>query len=286
MATDIAFALGVLALVARSIPPALRLFLLTLAIVDDLGAILVIAVVYSSSIDARWLAASVAVTGVVVLLRAAGLVSTPLFVGCGVALWICFHGAGVHATLAGVVMGLLVPATPALTRELVHSRADELLDVFSPAAAARRTRIARQSVSQLEWLEHHLHGWTSFLIVPVFALANAGTAIGGDAIAAAAGSAVTLGVVLGLVVGKLVGIAGASWLAVRLGLSDLPEGCTWRQLVGVACLGGIGFTVSIFIANLAFEDARLVDEAKLGVLAASVAAALLGTALLRVRPRR
>ncbi len=284
MATDIAFALGVLALVARSLPPALRLFLLTLAIVDDVGAIVVIAVFYTSTIDGWWLAAAVATLGLVVLMRLAGSVSTPLFVGLGGLLWLTLHASGIHATLAGVVMGLLVPATPALTREIVHSRTDDLLDVFTPAAAQETTRIARQSVSQLEWLEHHLHGWSSFVIVPVFALANAGIPLGSQAMSDASTSSVSWGIVLGLVVGKTLGISAAARLAVRAGVADLPDGATWRQLYGVAVLGGIGFTVSLFIANLAFTDGQLVDRARVGILAASVLASLVGAALLRSKP--
>jgi NhaA family Na+:H+ antiporter len=286
MATDIAFAVGVLALVAPAIPPALRLFLLTLAIVDDIGAILVIAVFYSSSIELAWLG----VAGLVVLgvlgLRRLGLAATPWFVVLGIALWVAIYESGVHPTIAGVVMGLLAPATPALDREIVRSRADELVDVFTPQAALDTTRIARQAVSQLEWLEHQLHASSSLLIVPLFALANAGVELTAATLDDASSSTVTVGVVLGLVVGKIVGIVGATWGVVRLGRADLPTGATWRQVLGVAALGGIGFTVSLFIGGLAFEDANLVDEAKIGVLASSVLATLVGIALLRSMPLR
>ena len=281
MATDIAFALGVLALVARSIPPAVRLFLLTLAIVDDIGAIVVIAVFYTSDLDATWFAGAVAVFAVALVARGLGAVSTALFVALGAGLWICLHASGVHATLAGVAMGLLVPTRPGLTREIVISRAEQLLDVFSPEAAQETRRIARHSVSQLEWLEHELHGWSSLVIVPVFALANAGVPLGTDVVVDAASSPVTLGVLLGLVVGKLVGIAGGAWLAVRLGLAAPLGDATWRQLAGVAALGGIGFTVSLFITDLAFEDQQVVDEARIGILAASVLASVIGALLLR-----
>jgi NhaA family Na+:H+ antiporter len=283
MATDIAFALGVLALVARSIPPAIRLFLLTLAIVDDIGAILVIAIFYSAGIDPYWLAAAVGIVGIVALLRTLGLVDTPLFVALGIVLWLAVQASGVHATLAGVVMGLMVPAVPALTREIVRSRSDELIDVFTPAAARETTRMARQSVSQLEWLEHELHGWSSFFIVPVFALANAGIVLRADSFGDAATSTVTLGVVVGLVVGKTVGITAASWIAIRARVADLPQDTTWRQLVGAGVLGGIGFTVSLFITGLAFEDPALTDEAKVGIMIASLLASAIGFALLRAK---
>jgi len=281
MATDIAFAVGVLALVAPSIPSGVRLFLLTLAIVDDIGAILVIALFYSSSIEVTWLGVAGVVVAAVLLLRRLGFDTTPPFVLLGIGLWIAVYESGVHPTVAGVVMGLLAPATPALTREIVRSRTDDLLDVFSPETARETARIARQAVSQLEWIEHQLHGWSSLLVIPLFALANAGIELSADSLDAASTSTITAGIVVGLVVGKLVGIAGATWGAVRLGWADVPNGASWRQLVGVAALGGIGFTVSLFISSLAFDSPTQVDEAKVGVLAASVLATVLAWALLR-----
>lgn len=283
MATDIAFAIGVLALVAPGIPSAVRLFLLTLAIVDDIGAIVVIAVFYTSSLDAGWLLAAALATVTVVLLRRLGFTAPLLFAALGVGLWVALHASGVHATIAGVVMGLLAPATPALNHEIVRSRTDELLDVFSPEAARQTTRIARQAVSQLEWLEHELHGWSSLAIVPVFALANAGVRLTAESLSGATTSTLTLGVVLGLVLGKTVGITGASWVAIRLGVADRPDDVTWRQLIGAAALGGIGFTVSLFITALAFDAPAPVDEAKVGVLVASLLATALATLLLRDR---
>jgi NhaA family Na+:H+ antiporter len=284
MATDIAFALGVLALIAPTIPSSVRLFLLTLAIVDDIGAILVIAVFYSSSVDPSWLAASAGVVLAIVVLRRNGFAASSLFASLGVCLWLMVHESGVHATVAGVVMGLLAPAEPELTREIVRSRTDELVDVFSPEAARETSRIARQAVSRLEWIEHQLHGWSSLLIVPLFALANAGVHLTADSAREALTSSLTIGVVLGLVVGKTVGISVASWLAVRLGWADLPAGATWRHLLGAATLGGIGFTVSLFIAALAFDHPVLVDNARIGVLAASVVATVPAFLLLR-KPR-
>ena len=285
MATDIAFAIGVLALIARSAPPGVRLFLLTLAIVDDIGAIVVIALFYSDGVSAAWLLAAFGFACAVPVLRRLGVTATPVFVVVGVGLWLALRAAGVHPTLAGVVMGLMVPATPALTREIVRSRADELLDVFSPKTARQTTRMARQSVSQLEWLEHELHGWSSFVIVPVFALANAGVRLDAEVIRDAATSSVTIGVLLGLVVGKTAGISIAAWLATRFGVAELPEDVAWRQLVGAAALGGIGFTVSLFISGLAFDGVAITREAKIGVIASSIIAAILGSALLRMRSK-
>ena len=285
MATDIAFAIGVLALVAPRAPSSLRVFLLALAIVDDIGAIIVIAVFYSKSLAPAWLAAALAIVVLVYALRSRSSTLTPLFVALGAALWFCLHEAGVHATLAGVVMGLLAPAAPRLDREIALSRGDELLDVFTPEAARETLRIAKLSVSELEWLLHGLHPVSSLIVVPIFALANAGVSLSADQLDSALTSKVTLGIILGLVAGKLVGITGAAWLAHRSGLAQLPPDTRWAQIAGVAALGGIGFTVSLFITDLAFESSALVDEAKVGILAASVAASALGAVLLRSRRR-
>ena len=286
MATDIAFALGVVAVVGRGLPSSLRLFLLTLAIVDDLGAIVVIAFFYSGGLQWPWLGVAVALVAAVYALRQAGIMSPSLFVMLGIGLWVALHESGAHATLAGVAMGLLAPIRPGLDREIVLSRSDELLDVFSPEAARTTSRLARLSVSEMEWLEHTLHPWTSLVVVPVFALANAGVVVSTSALGEAASSPVTWGVVLGLVVGKTAGITAAAWLGCRLGLAVLPTGARWSQLVGVAALGGIGFTVSLFVTGLAFDDPRLVEEAKVGVLASSLLASLVGALVLVAARRR
>lgn len=284
MATDIAFALGVAALVGRSLPPGLRLFLLALAIVDDIGAILVIAVFYSSGLAMSWLAGGVALVGLVYALRRVGVFYPPLFVAIGTAMWLALHESGVHPTLAGVAMGLLAPARPTLDPEDVASRRDELLDLHSPKAARRTSKLARSSVSQMEWLEHGLHPWTSLGIVPVFALANAGVSLSSSALGDAARSPVAWGALVGLVVGKTIGISGFAWLATRTGISALPAGATWRQVIGTAALAGIGFTVSIFVTGLAFDGVDLVAEAKIGILAASLIATGLAAALLLGAP--
>jgi NhaA family Na+:H+ antiporter len=271
----------VLALVGRGLPSSLRLFLLTLAIVDDIGAILVIALFYSGGIVVGWLAAAVAVFAVAVVVRSRGIVFTPIFVGFGLVLWLLVHASGLHATLAGVAMGLLAPAKPTLARSIVVSRAEQMLDVFSPEAARSTSRMAQLAVSQLEWLLHGLHPWATLVIVPIFALANSGVPLSIGSLDAALSSRVGLGVLVGLVVGKTVGISAASWLGCRLGLATLPSGVRWAQLVGIATVGGIGFTVSLFITGLAFDDPALVDEAKIGILAASVTASVLGMVVLR-----
>ena len=254
MATDTAFALGVLALLGARIPPGLKLFLLTLAVVDDIGAIAVIAVFYSNDVQAEWLAGAALTIAVVVLMQRLGVRYAFAYVAPALVLWVCVFQSGVHATIAGVVLGFLTP--------VVDSRGRRVIDT----------------------LEHRLHPWTSFLVVPVFVLANAGIVLGGDAVRAAASSSITWGVATGLVAGKTVGIVAASLVCVALGLSRLPDGSSFRQLTGVAALAGIGFTVSLFIADRSFTLGAL-DEAKIGILAGSVLAGVIGTGVLARRAR-
>ena len=280
MATDIAFALGVVTVLGRRVPAPLKLFLLTLAIVDDIGAILVIAVVYSDSIALPWLAAAVAVVAAVVLLRWARVVHHALYVALGVGLWLCVFESGVHATIAGVVMGLLTPALPfqpELESEAIVDTLEGQADL-SVADVHRVSFLVRSSVPLAERLAALLHPWTSYLIIPLFALANAGIVLSASRFSV--DSDILVGVVLGLVIGKVVGITAASWVAVRLGFGALPAGTRWSQLVGVAALGGIGFTVSLFVAGLAFDPGPGQDEAKVGILLASVSAAVVGSAIL------
>jgi NhaA family Na+:H+ antiporter len=287
MATDIAFALGVLALLGDRVPAALKVLLLGLAIADDLGAIAVIALFYAEDLDQRWLLAAVAGLVLVVLMRRARIWYPPVYVVVGIGIWACTLESGVHATIAGVALGLLTPARPLLQLHDADRLADRLsTDVDVTADEVRHLEFElRESISVAERLEAALHPWSSYVVVPVFALANAGVPISVDAIEGALGSRVTLGVVLGLVVGKLVGVTGFAWLAVRLGLARLPAGLAWRHVVGMAGLAGIGFTVSIFVAGLAYGDPTLVDEAKLGVLAASTIAAVVGAVVLLGGPR-
>jgi NhaA family Na+:H+ antiporter len=281
MATDIAMAVGVLSLLGSRVAPSLKLFLLALAIVDDIGAILVIALFYSEDIELEALLVAVLLAVSIVVARRLGINAVPVYGILGVAMWLALHESGLHTTLVGVVLGLMAPTRPVRQRELVDETA--LTDLSTVASARETTRLARESVSVVEWLEHLLHPWTSFVIVPLFALANAGIPLTASALSAAATSRITLGVVLGLVVGKLVGVAGATWLAVRLRVGALPSDVTRRGVLGVAALAGIGFTVSIFVAGLAFDDAARQNEAKVGILAASILAALVGAAILLAR---
>ena len=285
MATDIAMALGVLALAgSRVVPPALALFLLALAIVDDIGAILVIAVFYSDGIDGRWLLTAGLCVAAVLLLRAARIAWTPAYVAVGVAMWFATHEAGVHATLAGVVLGLLAPTTPYIDSGDLDDA--DVVDLHGAGAARSTAVMARHSISVVERLEYLLHPWSSYAIVPLFALANAGIEISGESLGDAVGSRVVWGVIVGLVVGKPLGITLATWIATRSGLASLPPGIAMTQIAAVGVVAGIGFTVSLFVADLAYAGEDVLDAAKLAVLAASTVAGLTGLAVLRAIGRR
>jgi NhaA family Na+:H+ antiporter len=279
IATDIAFVLGVVALLGRRVPPALQVFLLTLAIVDDIGAIAVIAVFYADSTSLGWLAAAGAVVAVVVALRWAQVVHPIAYVALGIALWLCAYRSGVHATIAGVVMGLLTPAGPFPDRRAAGTLGGSHEDrPGARTAGLGEVPSAPAEVPPTDRLIALLHPWTSYVVVPLFALANAGIEIRGDSLSGA--GPVLAGVVVGLVVGKVAGITGAVWLATRTGLARLPEGVSWAQLVGAAALAGIGFTVSLFVAGLAFDASAPADDARTGILVASVLAAAAGTTIL------
>ncbi len=277
MATDIAFAVGVLSLLGDRISTPLKVFLLSLAIVDDIGAIIVIAVFYTSDLATSWLALALATTVAVVVLARLKIWYTPLYILLGSVLWYAMFRSGVHATIAGVIMGLLAPAGALIAPGEVRPIDVASLDAEGLRAAKFRMN---ESVSVAARLERNLHPITGFVIIPMFALANAGIEISGDSLRDALGSGVTIGVVFGLVVGKVVGVSLFTIGAVRLGISALPSGATVRHIVGVAAIAGIGFTVSLFVTGLAFDDLALQDEAKVGILAASAVAALVGVVIL------
>lgn len=277
MATDIAFAVGILSLLGNRISTPLKVFLLSLAIVDDIGAIIVIAVFYTSDLATGWLALAAATTVAVVVLTRLKIWYMPMYVLLGLVLWYAMFRSGVHATIAGVIMGLLTPAGALLAPGEVGP-----IDVVSLDAEGLRSAKFRmnESVSVAARLERNLHPITGFVIIPLFALANAGIEISGDSLRNALGSGVTIGVVFGLVVGKVVGVSLFTIGAVRLGISALPSGATVRHIVGVSAIAGIGFTVSLFVTGLAFDDLVLQDEAKVGILAGSAIAALVGVVIL------
>lgn len=282
MATDIAFALGVMSLLGKRVPTQLKLFLLTLAIVDDVGAIAVIAIFYSKGFSAPWFAIAVGLLVLVFIMQKVKIWYTPVYVLIGVVVWYAVLESGVHATIAGVALGLLTPATP-LQREVEPG--EVVGTVVDPedlnAASARRANLyVRESVSVAERLETLIHPFSSFIILPVFALANAGIELSSDGIRDASTSTVTLGIILGLIVGKTVGVSLFAYLAVASGISSLPRNVTWPQVVAVAMLAGIGFTVALFITGLAFEDQLLDTQARMGILLASLLASVLGAFLL------
>ncbi|OFW78456.1 MAG: Na+/H+ antiporter NhaA [Actinobacteria bacterium RBG_19FT_COMBO_70_19] len=297
MATDIAFALGILTLVARSAPPGLKPFLLTLAIVDDIGAILVIAIFYSGGVSAEPLLIAAAACAAVVLLQRIHIRAAAVYVVLGLVVWVATAESGIHPTIAGVVLGLLTPAVPfqrpkTVSRE-AHRVADETVDDPSPPDVDAPywlylAGLSREAVSPLARVESLLHPWVSFVIVPLFALANAGVDLSAGALADAATSSLALGILVGLVVGKPLGIALATAIAVRSGLGPMPAGAGWRDVIGVGAVAGVGFTISLLITDLAFEGSPLLDAAKAGILAASVLAGILGAVVLgagrRARP--
>ena len=281
MATDIAFAVGVVALLGPRVPSSLKLFLLTLAIVDDIGAIIVIGVFYSAGLQPQFLAAAALIIVAIVLISRAGVVWLAPYVVLGGALWLMTFASGVHATIAGVILGLLTPARKLVPVSVAREWASDLEDEPTAGELESLTKIARHAVSPAEHVAHKLHPWSSFVIVPIFALANAGVAIKSESFDAVGATAVSFGVVVGLVLGKTLGIAGAAWLAARLGFARLPEGANWPMIVAISTVAGIGFTVSLFIAELAFEAGPIQDAAKIGVLGASTVAAVVGGLALR-----
>ena len=286
MTTDIAFALGVVALLGSRVPAAVKVLLLTLAIGDDIGAIVVIAVFYTERVEFRFVLAAAVIAAVVAVMHRARVVYPPLIAVAGFALWLAVFESGVHATIAGVIMGLLTPARPAQA----ELEAEELVDVLQNdddirADEVRATAtLIRGSVSACDRLIDALHPWTSYLIVPIFALANAGIVLSTDALTSP--SAVLGGVAVALVAGKFIGVTLFSWVAVRLGFGRLPDGARWGHIMGVGAVAGIGFTVSLFITGLAFSDVAIQDDAKIGILVASIIAALAGAAILVATSRR
>ncbi|WP_211318914.1 Na+/H+ antiporter NhaA [Nocardioides silvaticus] len=289
MATDIAFAVGVLGLLGRRIPSAARLFLLTLAIVDDIGAILVIAVFYTADLELWWLAGAIGGLVVVMVMQRLKIWIIPAYLVIGTAVWFALLQSGVHATLAGVALGLLTPASALLKPDVARDFAQQALAdrTLDPDEVHRLQFLVVESVPVVERLQHHLHPLSAYVVLPVFALANAGVDLGGGVFGDAATNAVGLGIAAGLVIGKPVGILLACLIAVRAGLARLPAGITWTQIGGVGAVAGIGFTVSLFIAGLSFPgDAALTEAAKVGTLVASVMAAAVGVLVLLLSTRQ
>jgi NhaA family Na+:H+ antiporter len=261
-ATDIAFALGVLSLLGSRVPASLKVFLTALAIIDDLGAVIIIAIFYTSGLSLAYLGAAFAVIAALVVLNRMRVMTLVPYLVLGVVLWVLVLKSGVHATLAGVALALTIPLerSAGIGHDLDHS--------------------------PLHRLEHGLHKVVAFVVIPIFGFANAGVSLAGLS-ASALIEPLTLGVAAGLVVGKLVGVFGSSALAIRLGLADLPANAGWTHMIGISLLCGIGFTMSLFIGLLAFAgDVALQDAVKVGILAGSFVAAILGAAVLLMAPAR
>ena len=283
MSTDTAFALGVLALAGRGVPDRVRTYLLTFALVDDVAGILVIALVYTGHIDLAALSVGVAILGVVMLARWRGVRNGAAYLLLGVAAWIAFFESGIDPVVVGLVMGLLAFAYPAARSDL--EQASESFRLFREQPTPELARDARESVrtaiSPNDRLQQLFHPWTSYLIVPLFALANAGITVSGSFLAHAFTSPVTLGILLGYVVGKPVGTVGAAWLLARVSRGRIRPPVGWAAVTGAGAIAGIGFIVSLLIASLAFGGAQLA-EAKVGVLSAAVCASLLGLVIFRL----
>jgi NhaA family Na+:H+ antiporter len=293
MATDIAFSIGVVSLLGRRVPVGAKLFLLALAIVDDIGAIAVIAIFYTDVLLFGYLGGAIGGLVLVAVAQRVGIRSMTFYFPVALMTWYCLLESGVHATIAGVALGMLTPVRSMYSDRQYHDRTTRILDRYDFDKAAPRgaervdhdaleiSKIARESVSPLDRLETSLHPWSSFVIVPIFALANAGVRFAGLDLVEAATHPVSLGVMFGLFAGKIVGISLFAWLAVKFRFAVLPRLAGWTHIVGLAAIAGIGFTVSLFVTGLAYDSALLADRAKIGIFVGSFAAGLVGYLILR-----
>ena len=292
MATDIAFVVGCMAVLGSRVPHSLRVLLLTLAIVDDIGAILVIAIGYTAEVKWNYLVYGCAFITIVWLFERWGVRRVLVYAVLGACVWYCFHESGIHATIAGVILGLMTPARSWVSKGLIASILTSSSNIFSgeedgpspeEQATLRRIRDASyEAMSPLERLEATLHPWVSFIIMPLFAMANAGIPLDFDALS----EPIATSVMAGLVIGKPVGVVLASWIVVKLGIAALPSSVTWRMMAGGGMLAGIGFTMALFIAELAMKgQPDLLPTTKLGILAASLLAAVLGMGMLATSPK-
>ena len=299
MATDIAFAVGIITLLGKRVPFSLKIFLLALAIVDDLGAVFVIAAFYTSEINASALGVAAFGCVAMILFHYIGVRSVIAYVLLGVAIWLGFFKSGVHATIAGVVIGFLTPFQAMIRGDELGEKISKLSKNalekinFNDSKATkvdleykdRKTilslrKIAYEGLSPMDRLIDQLHPWVSFFIMPVFAFFNAGVEISSEALSSFFTSPVSMGVVLGLIVGKPIGILLFSWLSTVLKMASLPTGVNWKQVLGLGFLGGIGFTMSLFVTGLAITDPFMADLAKMGILAASLVASVVGAVIL------
>lgn len=300
MATDIAFSLGVLSLLGKRVPLGLKIFLMAFAVVDDIGGILVIAIFYSANIQVGYLLIALGLFLLLCLANYKNINSIPLYILVGIAIWYLFLQSGVHSTIAGVLTAFAIPASPRLDVRKYIERIRTSIEAFPKGESSEvilsKDQIAElkniegasnKVISPLQSIEDRLHGVVNYFIMPLFAFVNAGIVFEGS-LSDSIGN-VTLAVFLGLFVGKLAGIFSFTWIAVRLKLVSLPTGCNWKGILGISILGGIGFTVSLFIANLSFglDHLELLNQAKIGIVAGTLISGLLGFFILhKTLPKR
>jgi NhaA family Na+:H+ antiporter len=296
MATDIAFALALLAMAGKHIPSSVKVFLSALAVADDLGAVLVIAFFYTVNLDFVALGVAAMFLIVLVIGNRLGIRNTAFYVLVGICVWLGFLFSGVHATIAGVLVAFTIPAKTKIDEVLYAKKLKKLTTDFEqeiPSNSSLTTPAQHKTIQNvkdislaaetpLQKIEHGLHPWVAFVIMPLFALSNSGILIGASFFSSIV-NPVSIGVALGLVVGKLIGILLFTWLMVRMGIGSLPVGSSWRHILGVSFLGGIGFTMSLFISGLAFKNPEFIEQAKYGILVASIVAGVLGSLVLRKR---
>jgi NhaA family Na+:H+ antiporter len=294
MATDIAFALGILALFGDRVPIGLKVFLTALAIADDMGAVLVIALFYSSGIKVAALLVAALLLVAIMFFHRLRLRHTWFYMILATGVWASVFVSGIHATVAGVLIAMFVPVRATISPRKFMRACEEEFETLKNVDLTRDSMLHNKkqlrALSRIHFhveemippgifLEKHLHGIQAFLILPLFALFSAGVPLNAETIGGAP-AGVILGIVLGLVAGKQIGVTAISWLVVRAGWAELPEGVTWGQVWGASCLAGVGFTMSIFIAELAFTDPAIIDAAKIGILAASLIAGVIGALVL------
>ena len=300
MATDIAFVVGILALLGNRVPLALKIFILALAIVDDLGAVLVIAIFYTSNISYTSLLVGAGLIVLLIAMNRMGVRNLLVYTLVGIALWLAFLKSGVHATVAGVLLAFTIPVSSRINTKKFKNETENLLKDFDNAGEhgddvltnSERLSIVDQIenncekiLTPLQRFEHGLHPWVSFFIMPVFALANAGVAVS-DELGSALTHPVSIGIVLGLFLGKQIGIFSFSYIAVKLKLASEPEGVSWKKIYAASVIAGIGFTMSLFIANLAFNSPELLNISKVGILAGSLLSGIVGFIILKSALRK
>ena len=295
IATDIAFALGIAALLGPRVPIGVKVLLLAIAIFDDLGAVAIVALVYAGDLDGRALLVAGALLGLTYGVNRLGVRQIPVYLVIGVAIWVAVAESGVHPTTVGVALGLLTPWRPwsepsrfvAEARQILRSpeaesvaQGDGLHTHALSELVSKLRRLGTRSIGPLDRLEHELAPWVAFLVVPLFALGNAGVDLRGDTLPLALSSGVTWGVAAGLAIGKPVGIMAGTWVAVKLG-AELPDGVTWAGVLGIGAVAGVGFTVALFVAQLAYPTEGLLASAKVGIFIGSIASGVAGYLLLR-----